>query len=71
MVMFEPGEPRIECRRARSDCRGAFTCENLDAALLANVVRLELDPTSRNAVLATQAETRRSEGTTAEQHAVM
>ncbi|KAJ7917349.1 hypothetical protein B0H13DRAFT_1870370 [Mycena leptocephala] len=35
------------------------------------LVRFELDPTSRNAVLAVQAETRRSEGTTAEQHAVI
>ncbi|KAJ7920928.1 hypothetical protein B0H13DRAFT_2318980 [Mycena leptocephala] len=50
-VTFDPGQPPIVCRRARSNCRGAFTCESLDAGLLKDVVRYELDPASRNAIL--------------------
>jgi hypothetical protein len=38
---------------------------------LKGVVRYELDPASRDAILTAQVETRRNEGTTAEQHAVM
>ncbi|KAJ6580328.1 hypothetical protein B0H10DRAFT_2443268 [Mycena sp. CBHHK59/15] len=69
-VTFVPGEPPIECRRARSKCRGAFACENVDPTLL-SVDRYELDTASRDAVLAAQGETRRSEGTTPEQNAVL
>ncbi|KAJ7185060.1 hypothetical protein C8R46DRAFT_1343986 [Mycena filopes] len=70
-VRFAPGEPPIECRRARSTCRGMFTCANIDPALLQSVraTRFELDPTARTEVLAAEAETRRSERTTPEQHA--
>lgn len=68
--MFAPGETPIKCRRIRTPCRGAFACESIDPALL-DVVRYELDPSSRDAVLAAQAETRRNEGTTPEQHAAM
>ncbi|KAF7333797.1 hypothetical protein MVEN_02336500 [Mycena venus] len=64
---FTPGKSPIECRCARSNCRSAFTCENIDPALR-QVTRFKLDPTSRNVVLAAQAETRRHEGTTAEQN---
>ncbi|KAJ6613945.1 hypothetical protein B0H10DRAFT_2046774 [Mycena sp. CBHHK59/15] len=69
-VTFVPGEPPIECRRARSKCRGAFACENVDPTLL-SVDRYGLDTASRDAVLAAQGETRRSEGTTPEQNAVL
>ncbi|KAJ6614525.1 hypothetical protein B0H10DRAFT_1950648 [Mycena sp. CBHHK59/15] len=69
-VTFVPEEPAIKCRRARSTCRGAFACESIDPMLL-NVVRYELDPASHDAVLSAQAETRRSDGTTPEQNAVM
>ncbi|KAJ7798515.1 hypothetical protein B0H13DRAFT_1933630 [Mycena leptocephala] len=70
-VTFDPGQPPIVCRRARSNCRGAFTCDSLDARLLKGVVRYELDPASPDAILTAQVETRRNEGTTAEQHAVI
>ncbi|KAJ7182716.1 hypothetical protein C8R43DRAFT_868399 [Mycena crocata] len=70
MVTFVPGEPPIECRRAWSRCRGAFACENLDSSLR-KVVRFELDPASRTAVLAAQAETRRGEGMTPEQQVAL
>ncbi|KAJ7701299.1 hypothetical protein B0H16DRAFT_1833555 [Mycena metata] len=74
MVRFAPGEPLIECRRSRSLCRGMFFCEHINPELLARVAaisRFELDPSSRTTVLAAEAETRRNEGTTPEQHAAM
>ncbi|KAJ7464247.1 hypothetical protein B0H11DRAFT_1870607 [Mycena galericulata] len=70
LVTFVPGEEAIECRRASGRCKGAFACEYIDPSLL-NVVRYELDPTSRNAVLSAQADTRRSDGTTPEQNAAI
>ncbi|KAJ6559005.1 hypothetical protein B0H10DRAFT_2120100 [Mycena sp. CBHHK59/15] len=69
-VSFVPGEPRIQCRRTRGVCRGACACQYVDPTLL-NVVRYELDPTSRQAVLSAQADTRRTDGTTPEQNAAM
>ncbi|KAJ7702166.1 hypothetical protein B0H16DRAFT_1832003 [Mycena metata] len=74
MVRFAPGEPLIECRRSRSLCRGMFFCEHINPELLARVAavsRFELDPSSRTTVLAAEAETRRNEGTTPEQHAAI
>ncbi|KAJ7455398.1 hypothetical protein FB451DRAFT_1515958, partial [Mycena latifolia] len=70
MVTFAPGEKPIECRRARSTCKGAHACEQIDPTLL-QVVRFELDPASRDAVIAAQGETRRKEGTTPEQHVAL
>ncbi|KAJ6608663.1 hypothetical protein B0H10DRAFT_1955216 [Mycena sp. CBHHK59/15] len=49
---------------------GAFACSQIDPMLL-NVVCYDLDPSSHNTVLAAQAETRRNEGTTPEQNAVI
>ncbi|KAJ6624569.1 hypothetical protein B0H10DRAFT_2186634 [Mycena sp. CBHHK59/15] len=69
-VSFVPGEPRIQCRRTRGVCRGACACQYVDPTLL-NVVRYELDPTSRQAVLSAQADTRRTDGTTPEQNAAI
>ncbi|KAJ7642526.1 hypothetical protein B0H17DRAFT_1148816 [Mycena rosella] len=68
-VTFEPGGPVIDCRRARSVCKGAHACELIDPALR-TAVRFELNPTSRETVLAAQADTRRNEGTTPEQQAL-
>ncbi|KAJ6606762.1 hypothetical protein B0H10DRAFT_1956851 [Mycena sp. CBHHK59/15] len=70
LVTFVPSEPAIKCRRARSTCRGAFACERIDPKLLV-VVRYELDPTSRDAILSAQADTRRTDGTTPEQNAAI
>ncbi|KAJ6543345.1 hypothetical protein B0H10DRAFT_2443547 [Mycena sp. CBHHK59/15] len=64
-VMFEPGEPPIRCRRSRMSCKGCFACKRVDLALI-QVERYELDLASRDAVFAAQRETRRREGTTAE-----
>ncbi|KAJ6605718.1 hypothetical protein B0H10DRAFT_2440161 [Mycena sp. CBHHK59/15] len=64
-VMFEPGQPPIRCRRSRMSCKGCFACERVDPVLI-QVERYELDPASRDAVFAAQRETRRREGTTAE-----
>ncbi|KAF7367934.1 hypothetical protein MSAN_00858400 [Mycena sanguinolenta] len=69
-VTFAPGEDPVTCRRATADCRGVFTCENVDSALL-QVTRFELDPSSRNAVLAAQAEMRRKDGTTSEHNVAL
>ncbi|KAJ7692726.1 hypothetical protein B0H17DRAFT_1132959 [Mycena rosella] len=69
-VRFEPGGPFIQCRRARSECKGAYACERIDPALR-TPVRFELDSTSRDAVLAALADTRRNEGTTPEQHVAL
>ncbi|KAJ7138486.1 hypothetical protein C8R43DRAFT_1109764 [Mycena crocata] len=70
MVTFVPGEPQIQCRRAQYRCRGAFGCELIDQSLLSGK-RYELDPASRNAIIAAQADTRRNDGTTPEQRAAM
>ncbi|KAJ7120746.1 hypothetical protein C8R43DRAFT_1034075 [Mycena crocata] len=70
MVTFVPGEPAILCRRAHYKCRGAFGCELIDQSLLGGV-RYELDPTTRDAVVAAQAETRRNDGTTPGQRVAM
>ncbi|KAJ7694292.1 hypothetical protein B0H14DRAFT_3660597 [Mycena olivaceomarginata] len=67
LVVFAPGEKPIRCRRAPGGCRGTWTCTYVDPALL-QVTRFELDPTSRNVVLAAQAETRRQDGSTPEQN---
>ncbi|KAJ7775300.1 hypothetical protein B0H16DRAFT_1449930 [Mycena metata] len=65
MVTFEPGTPATECRRSRLDCKGGYACECVEENLV-NVVRRDLNPASRDAVLAAQRQTRREEGTTAE-----
>ncbi|KAJ7216156.1 hypothetical protein C8J57DRAFT_1600151 [Mycena rebaudengoi] len=70
MVLFAPDEEPIWCRRARSLCRGAFACEDVDPKLL-QVVRFDLDTTSRDLVLAAVSDTRRNEATTPEQNAVL
>lgn len=69
-VVFVPGEPAIECRRAGSTCRGAFACEKIDPALR-TAVRFELDPASRRVILEAQADTRRHDGTTPEHNVAM
>ncbi|KAJ7142714.1 hypothetical protein C8R44DRAFT_726044 [Mycena epipterygia] len=69
-VRFAPGELPVECRCARSTCKGAHAYSQVDPPLI-NVVRYELDPSSRNAVLPAQANMRRNEGITPEQHAAM
>ncbi|KAJ7835515.1 hypothetical protein B0H14DRAFT_3706485 [Mycena olivaceomarginata] len=68
MVTFAPGEAPIACRRARSLCRGCTACDQLDPALR-NVVRFELDPAPRDAIIIAQQETRRREGNTPEERA--
>ncbi|KAJ7925036.1 hypothetical protein B0H13DRAFT_1863401 [Mycena leptocephala] len=60
-VRFAPGEDLIECRRTRSTCKGAHACETLDPALR-TTVHFELDPASRDAIIAALQETRRREG---------
>ncbi|KAJ7752975.1 hypothetical protein B0H16DRAFT_1836147 [Mycena metata] len=65
-VTFEPGQPPILCRRSRLGCKGGFGCERVEKNLI-NVVRRDLNPASRDAILAAQRQTRREEGTTAEQ----
>ncbi|KAJ6610312.1 hypothetical protein B0H10DRAFT_2193456 [Mycena sp. CBHHK59/15] len=69
-VTFAPGEDPVDCRRVRYDCRGAYACDRLDPALR-STVRFELDPASRDAIIAAQQETRRKEGNTAEERAVL
>ncbi|KAF7326552.1 hypothetical protein MVEN_02608400 [Mycena venus] len=64
-VIFDPGQHPIPCRRARMSCKGAHACERIDPKLI-EVVRYDLDPASRTAVFAAQQDTRRREGTTAE-----
>ncbi|KAJ7343942.1 hypothetical protein DFH08DRAFT_1081295 [Mycena albidolilacea] len=70
MVTFAPGEAPIKCRRARSLCRGCNACDQLDPALR-EVIRFELDPAPRDAIIIAQQETRRREGNTPEERASM
>ncbi|KAK6974246.1 hypothetical protein R3P38DRAFT_2447950, partial [Favolaschia claudopus] len=63
MVLLEPGQPKLPCRRARMGCRGAHACERIDRKLI-EVDRYDLDPATRDAVLNAQQNTRRNEGTT-------
>ncbi|KAJ7730603.1 hypothetical protein DFH07DRAFT_969111 [Mycena maculata] len=65
-VTFAPREDAIECQRIRYRCKGAYACSELDTALR-NVIRFELDPGPRNAIIAAQQETRRREGNTQEE----
>lgn len=65
-VTFGPGETPIQCRRSRMNCNGCYACVEVDPILL-NVVRHNLDTASRDAVFAAQRETRRMEGSTAEE----
>ncbi|KAJ7466644.1 hypothetical protein B0H11DRAFT_1869800 [Mycena galericulata] len=65
-VTFAPGEEAIDCQRIRYKCKGAYACSELDTALR-SVVRFELDPAPRNAIIAAQQETRRREGNTQEE----
>lgn len=69
-VTFAPGEMPIDCRRIRSDCKGAYACDQLDPALR-KVVRFELDSGPRDVIIAAQQETRRREGNTAEERVVL
>ncbi|KAJ7300409.1 hypothetical protein DFH08DRAFT_828478 [Mycena albidolilacea] len=66
MVTFAPGEAPIKCRRARSLCRGCTACDQLDPPLR-EVIRFELDPAPRDAIIIAQQETRRREGNTPEE----
>ncbi|KAJ6545114.1 hypothetical protein B0H10DRAFT_2386324 [Mycena sp. CBHHK59/15] len=52
-VTFEPGKPGILCCQSRLNCKGCFACERVDPTVL-DVVQLDLDPTSRDAVFAAQ-----------------
>ncbi|KAJ7484769.1 hypothetical protein B0H11DRAFT_2279492 [Mycena galericulata] len=70
LVTFVPGEAAIECRRASGRCKGAFACERIDRKLI-NIIRYELDPAPRDAILSAQADTRRNDGTTPEQNAAI
>ncbi|KAJ6530760.1 hypothetical protein B0H19DRAFT_1328025 [Mycena capillaripes] len=65
MVMFEPGADPIRCRRARMTCKCCCACERVDKKLI-EIDRWDLDPASRDAVFTAQQDTRRREGTTAE-----
>ncbi|KAJ7842514.1 hypothetical protein B0H13DRAFT_1909782 [Mycena leptocephala] len=65
-VRFAPGEDLIECRRTCSTCNGAHACETLDPALR-TIVHFELNPASRDAIIAAQQETRRREGNSPEE----
>ncbi|KAJ6448961.1 hypothetical protein DFH09DRAFT_1404608 [Mycena vulgaris] len=49
---------------------GAYAGERIESSLI-DVVRYELDPASRDAILSAQANTRRSDGTTPEQNAAI
>ncbi|KAJ7785060.1 hypothetical protein DFH07DRAFT_1054504 [Mycena maculata] len=69
-VRFAPGEKAIECRCARSTCKGAHACERIDPELR-HAVRFELDPASRDRVIAASVDTRRNEATTPEQHVAL
>ncbi|KAJ7025077.1 hypothetical protein C8F04DRAFT_1301207, partial [Mycena alexandri] len=69
-VTFAPGETAVECRRIGMTCRGVHACNQLDPALR-NVVRFELDPTSRDAVIAAQQDTRRRDGNTPEERVAL
>ncbi|KAJ7229683.1 hypothetical protein B0H12DRAFT_1077400 [Mycena haematopus] len=69
-VTFAPGEKSIACQRIRFKCKGAHACDQMDPSLR-NVVRFELDPAPRNAIIAAQQETRRTEGNTPEGRVVI
>ncbi|KAJ6471012.1 hypothetical protein C8R45DRAFT_1165737 [Mycena sanguinolenta] len=69
-VTFAPGEEPIDCRRIGYKCKGVPACDQLDPALR-TVKRFELGPSSRNAVIAAQQETRRHEGNTPEERAAL
>ncbi|KAJ6615764.1 hypothetical protein B0H10DRAFT_1949647 [Mycena sp. CBHHK59/15] len=69
-VTFAPGEMPIDCWGIRSDCKGAYACDQLDPALR-EVVRFELDSGPRDVIIAAQQETRRREGNTAEERVVL
>ncbi|KAJ6578307.1 hypothetical protein B0H19DRAFT_1371192 [Mycena capillaripes] len=36
-VIFVPGEPAIECRRAGSECRGTFACDKMDPTVYSHM----------------------------------
>ncbi|KAF8133571.1 hypothetical protein K438DRAFT_1947662 [Mycena galopus ATCC 62051] len=69
-VVFAPGEAPLDCKSFRFMCKGATACDKLDPALRSHI-RFELDPVSRDAVIAAQQETRRREGNTNEERATM
>ncbi|KAJ6563092.1 hypothetical protein DFH09DRAFT_1364226 [Mycena vulgaris] len=70
-VTFAPGEKPVPCRRVCYECKGAHACDQLDPALR-SVVRFELDDLApHNAIIAAQQETRRREGNTPEERAVL
>ncbi|KAJ7723929.1 hypothetical protein B0H16DRAFT_331185 [Mycena metata] len=70
MVRFAPGETPVECKRIGGECRGVHACNQLDPALR-DVVRFELDPMSRDAVIAAQQDTRRRDGNSREERAAL
>ncbi|KAJ7748883.1 hypothetical protein B0H16DRAFT_1847836 [Mycena metata] len=63
------GREPVECKRIGGECRGVHACDQLDRALR-DVVRFQLDPTSRDAVIAAQQDTRRRDGNSHEERAV-
>ncbi|KAF8172216.1 hypothetical protein K438DRAFT_1981666 [Mycena galopus ATCC 62051] len=69
-VVFASGEAPLDCKSFRFMCKGATACDKLDPALRSDI-RFELDPVSRDAVIAAQQETRRREGNTNEERATM
>ncbi|KAF8145007.1 hypothetical protein K438DRAFT_1782321 [Mycena galopus ATCC 62051] len=69
-VVFAPGEAPLDCKTFRFKCKGATACDKLSPALRSDV-RFELNPASRDAVIAAQQDTRRREGNTQEERATM
>ncbi|KAJ7870040.1 hypothetical protein B0H14DRAFT_3132169 [Mycena olivaceomarginata] len=74
LVIFEPGQPPILCRRARFNCKGMtdrriYLPLNVMAQVLTRASMsygTDLDPSSRDAIFAAQREIHRQQGTTKE-----
>ncbi|KAJ6572631.1 hypothetical protein B0H10DRAFT_2237462 [Mycena sp. CBHHK59/15] len=70
LVTFAPGKKPVNCRRIRYKCVGAHACDQLDK-VIRTVVCFELDSAPRDAIITAQQETRRREGNSPEERAVL
>ncbi|KAJ6550772.1 hypothetical protein DFH09DRAFT_1086398 [Mycena vulgaris] len=67
-VTFVLGEPKMACRRSRTNCKGCHVCSAVDPVLMEGD-QYELSVTSWDAIFDAQRETRTTEGETPDQRA--
>ncbi|KAK7023570.1 hypothetical protein VNI00_016656 [Paramarasmius palmivorus] len=69
-VQFEPGQPSVQCRRARLYCNGVYACSRVPSNVV-NVTRYDLDLSQRDAILRLEDQNRAGEGGTKESAAAI